>query len=77
MNKGKGAFWHAGNGVLTMGLTDDPQQRTVYYFYPNMLITGKVILPDNLNEKTILNVTGKSWFDRQWSPFRLFDPIIF
>lgn len=74
LNKGKGAFWHADSGVLTMGLPDDAQQRTVYYSYPNMPTTGKVILRDNSKEKTILNVTGKSWFDRQWGPFRLLDP---
>ncbi|MCE7748341.1 MAG: carotenoid 1,2-hydratase [Candidatus Heimdallarchaeota archaeon] len=74
LNKGKGAFWHADDGVLAMGLPNDPQQRTVYYSYPNMPTTGKMILLNNSKEKTIMNVTGKSWFDRQWGPFRLFDP---
>ena len=74
LNKGKGAFWHADNGVLVMGLPDDPQQRTVYYSYPNMPTTGKVVLLNDSKEETILNVTGKSWFDRQWGPFRLLDP---
>ena len=75
LNKGKGAFWHADDGVLAMGLPDDPQQRTVYYSYPNMPTTGKLILFNNSKEKTILSVKGKSWFDRQWGPFRLLDPV--
>jgi predicted secreted hydrolase len=73
LKKGKGAIWHANNGVLVMGLPDDPQQRTVYYSYPNMPTNGKVILLDNSKEVTILNVSGKSWFDRQWGSFRLLD----
>ncbi len=74
LDKGKGAFWHGDNGILVMGLPDDPQQRTIYYSYPNMSTTGEVILFDKSKEKTILNVMGKSWFDRQWGPFRLLDP---
>jgi len=72
LNKGKGAVWHADDGVLTMGLPDDPQQRSVYYSYPNMPTTGKLIMPNKSKEKTILNIKGKSWFDRQWGPFRKF-----
>jgi len=74
LNKGKGAFWHADNGVLVMGLPEDPQQRTVYYTYPNMHTNGEVILYKSSNEKTTLKVTGKSWCDHQWGPFRLLDP---
>jgi len=60
LDYGKGAFWHGDDGVLVMGLPDDPVQRTVYYSYAG--------------EKITLNVTGKSWFDRQWGPYKLVNP---
>ncbi|MFW9784601.1 MAG: lipocalin-like domain-containing protein [Candidatus Heimdallarchaeota archaeon] len=74
LQKNKGAFWHADNGVLVMGLPHDTQQRTVYYTYPNMPTSGEVTLNTTANEKKILKVTGKSWCDHQWGPFRLLDP---
>jgi len=65
LDKGKGAFWHGDNGVLVMGLPEDPKQRTVYYSYPNMPTTGELTIKD----KTNIKVVGKSWFDRQWGPY--------
>ena len=66
---GKGAFWHGDKGVLVMGEPHDPVQRTVYYSYPNMPTTGEITLSGKK-----LKVTGKSWLDRQWGPYRLIDP---
>jgi len=74
LDYGKGAFWHADDGVLVMGEPDDPIQRTVYYSYPNMPTTGEVVVHNANGEKTTLKVTGKSWFDRQWGPYRLVEP---
>ena len=71
---GKGAFWHGDDGVLVMGLPDDPVQRTVYYSYPNMPTTGEIVLHDSAGKKMTLNVIGKSWFDRQWGPYQLANP---
>jgi len=73
LNPGKGAFWHGDNGILVMGLKDDSRQRTVYYSYTNMPTTGSVRFVDNAGNKQEFSVTGKSWFDRQWGPFRLGD----
>lgn len=70
LDYGKGAFWHGDNGVLVMGDPNDPIQRTVYYSYPNMPTKGNVFLRSNGDTKTF-TVTGKSWFDRQWGPYRL------
>ena len=70
---GKGAFWHADNGVLVMGHPDDPVQRTVYYSYPNMPTAGELTIYNSSGEKKQLSVTGKSWFDRQWGPYKLID----
>ena len=71
---GKGASWHGDNGVLIMGLPDDPVQRTMYYSYTNMPTTGEITFIKDNGERTELTVTGKSWFDRQWGPYRLTDP---
>jgi predicted secreted hydrolase len=69
---GKGAFWHGDNGVMVMGLPENPVQRTVYYSYPNMPTSGIIRLAGHSGRRE-LEVTGKSWFDRQWGPFHLFD----
>lgn len=74
LDYGKGAFWHGDNGVLVMGLPDDPIQRTVYYSYPNMPTMGEMTLLNETGTETRLRVTGKSWFDRQWGPYHLIDP---
>ena len=69
LNLGKGAFWHGDNGVLVMGLPDDPLQRTVYYSYTNMPTSGSIKFIDDSCHRQEFAVTGKSWFDRQWGPF--------
>jgi len=71
---GKGAVWHGDNGVLVMGLPDDPIQRTVYYSYTNMPTTGQVTFTDEAGEPQTLQVEGKAWFDRQWGPYRMTHP---
>jgi predicted secreted hydrolase len=73
LDLGKGAAWHGDNGVLVMGLPDDPDQRTVYYSYTNMPTSGTIVLGTNSGHETLLEVRGKSWFDRQWGPYRLVD----
>jgi len=73
LDKGKGAFWHGDEGVLVMGLPNDPIQRTVYYSYPNMPTTGEITLIEPDKTHTILKVSGKSWFDRQWGPYKLIE----
>ena len=73
LDYGKGAFWHGDDGVLVMGEPDDPVQRTVYYSYPNMPTAGEVILNNSAGEKMAFKVTGKSWLDRQWGPYRLIE----
>jgi hypothetical protein len=71
---GKGAFWHGDDGVLVMGVPDDPVQRTVYYSFTNMPTAGEVVLHDSAGEEKALKVTGKSWLDRQWGPYQLTEP---
>lgn len=71
LDKGKGAFWHADNGVLVMGGAEDPRRRTVYYSYPNMPTSGQVVLHDPQSGSRTMQVKGKSWFDRQWGPYNI------
>ena len=73
MQKNKGAFWHCNNGVLVMGLPNDPKQRTVYYSYTNLPSEGTLTIHDTTGAAQTIEVIGKSWFDRQWGPFRLMD----
>ena len=72
LQKGKGAFWHCDNGVLVMGLPNDLKQRTVYYSYTNLPSEGTLVIQNN-GQTRELEVVGKSWFDRQWGPYRLID----
>lgn len=71
LDMGKGATWHADNGVLLMGGAEPPTRRTLYYSYTNMPTTGEVTLRDPLGEPKTMQVSGKSWFDRQWGPYAL------
>jgi predicted secreted hydrolase len=71
LDKGKGATWHADDGVLVMGGREDPRRRTVYYSYTNMPTRGEVRLHTAAGENKVLQVVGKSWFDRQWGPYAL------
>ena len=71
LEKGKGAFWHGDNGVLVMGGTKDPLRRTVYYSYTNMPTTGMLTNHSSEGKPKNMQVTGKSWFDRQWGPYAL------
>ncbi len=74
LDYGKGAFWHGDDGVLVMGEPHKPIQRTVYYSYTNMPTAGEIVLPNPSGGKMALQVTGKSWLDRQWGPYRLIEP---
>ena len=56
-----------------MGLPDDPIQRTTYYSYTNLPSEGTLTVQDKSGQDRELEVVGKSWFDRQWGPFRLID----
>ena len=68
LKNGKGSFWHCDNGVLKMG-SEDCAETTLYYSYTNMPTTGTLTIGD----KT-MNVTGKSWFDKQGGKFNIVDP---
>ena len=60
LQKGKGAFWHCDNGVLAMGLPNDPKQRTVYYSFTNMPSEGKLTIKDNTGQSRVIEVVEKS-----------------
>jgi predicted secreted hydrolase len=73
LDLGKGAFWHGDDGVIVMGAPEKPQQRAVYYSYTNMPTSGIIKTGAGSGQTRELEVTGKSWFDRQWGPFHLFN----
>ncbi len=62
---GKGAVWHCDNGVLQMGIPGK-KETTFYFTWPNMPTAGTITFAG----KT-LNVTGKSWFDRQGGTYHI------
>jgi predicted secreted hydrolase len=64
----KSPVWHADNGVLVMGLPNDPNERTVYYSYTNLPTNGEVSYVNEVGKTVTLQVEGKSWLDRQWGP---------
>ncbi len=64
----KSPVWHADNGVLVMGFPNDPKERTVFNSYTNLPTTGKVSYVNKTGETIYLQVSGKSWLDRQWGP---------
>ena len=66
MNAIKPPAWHCEDGKLKMGLVDDPKQTTFYYSYTNLASTGKLIL-----DGKELNLTGKSWFDKQGGTYTI------
>jgi predicted secreted hydrolase len=63
LDYGKGASWHCDNGVLQMGLRE-AKETTVYYSYTNMPTTGSLTVDGRR-----LEVTGKTWFDRQFGTY--------
>ncbi len=75
LNEGKGATWHADDGVLVMGNREKQAERTVYYSYTNMPTTGTVTLHAPGMQNRTMQINGKSWFDRQWGPYHLVDPM--
>ncbi len=66
MNAVKPPVWHCEEGVLKMGLLDDPRQKTYYYSYTNLASNGKLTLGDRE-----FNLTGKSWFDKQGGTYTI------
>jgi len=46
----------------------------VYYSYPNMPTRGQMSWRTRSGEMKTLQVTGKSWLDRQWGPYDIINP---
>jgi predicted secreted hydrolase len=66
----KSPVWHGENGILIMGYPDRPEERTVYWSYTNLTTTGEISYKHSSNVLVTMPVKGKSWFDRQWGPFK-------
>ncbi len=61
----KSPVWHCEDGMLKMGV-DDPKERTYYWSYTNLAVSGKLML-----ENKEYRVTGKAWFDKQGGTYTL------
>ena len=66
----KPPVWHCEDGVLQMGIQDDPKERTYYYSFTNLVTKGHLVL----NQKEYSNLKGKTWFDRQGGTYSLTNP---
>lgn len=66
MDAVKSPVWHCEDGMLKMGLINEPKQRTYYYSYTNLASTGKLKLGDKE-----FNLAGKSWFDKQGGTYTI------
>jgi len=71
MKSVKPPVWHCDDGILKMGLVNEPRQRTYYYSYTNLLTTGRLVL-----DGQTFQVTGKSWFDRQGGTYTIENPLV-
>jgi predicted secreted hydrolase len=71
MNAVKPPVWHCEDGVLKMGLINDPRQTTYYFSYTNLATSGRL----TLNGKEF-HVAGKSWFDRQGGTYTIENPLV-
>jgi predicted secreted hydrolase len=66
----KAPVWQCDDGVLQMGILNDPKQRTYYWSFTNIAVTGKLTLLG----KVYKDITGKGWFDRQGGTYSLANP---
>lgn len=67
MEATKAPVWHCDNGVLQMGIQNNPKERTYYYSFTNLATKGNLILKG----ENYPNLVGKTWFDRQGGPYSL------
>ncbi len=70
MRAQKAPVWHCEDGMLRMGIPDDPKEVTYYYSLTNLSADGVLELDGNA-----LPVAGKAWFDRQGGTCRLTNPL--
>ena len=67
LEAGDPAVWHGEDGIVSMGYPGNPKENSFYYSYPAMPTKGKLVLG---KERKEVEVTGTTWFDRQWGNFK-------
>jgi len=70
MEAQKAPVWNCEDGILQMGVPDDPKQVTYYYSLTNLAAQGVLTLNGREHR-----VHGKAWFDRQGGLCRLTNPL--
>lgn len=55
------------DGILQMGILNNPKERTFYFSFTNIKVSGTL----SIAGKDIGQVSGKAWFDRQGGTYHL------
>lgn len=69
LNSNKPTIWHGGDGIISMGHPDNPEENSFYHSLTSLNTVGSLSFINEKDELINLKVTGKSWFDRQWGNF--------
>jgi predicted secreted hydrolase len=62
--------WHGQDGLISMGHPEDPEQASYYYSLVRMQTAGWLACLNKNGERPRREVSGWSWFDRQWGTFQ-------
>jgi predicted secreted hydrolase len=61
--------WHGNEGIISMGHPQDPGENSFYYSFVRLETLGRLSLRRGNGRVVTLDVSGSSWFDRQWGRF--------
>jgi predicted secreted hydrolase len=62
--------WHGRDGIISMGHPEDRKQSSYYCSFVRLQTSGWLACPTKDNETIRREVSGWSWFDRQWGTFQ-------
>ena len=62
--------WHGRDGLISMGHPEDPGQGSFYYSLVRLQTKGWLSWTDAKGQEVRREVSGWSWFDRQWGAFQ-------
>jgi len=65
------AVWHGRDGLISMGHPEDPKQASYYYSLVRLQTSGWLSCSADGREAVRREVSGWSWFDRQWGAFHI------
>ena len=62
--------WHGRDGLISMGHPEDPGQASFYYSLVRLQTAGWLSCSSDKGPAVRREVSGWSWFDRQWGTFQ-------